>query len=652
MSHLRLFPASFVTFLLLACAGLAQTPPTVQPEETDLNKLAAVLRSDAPYAQKLLACKRLARLGNKESVAALAPLLADPQLSHPARLALEAITDPGAGDALRGAVGRLKGQPLVGVIHSLGVRRDPQAVTLVERLLADPDAEVAGASAWALGKIGTPEAVAILGRSLAVPVAAVRNAVADACLDAAEQLQRQGKSEAAIALFDQVAKADLPARVRAAAERGAILVKASAGGDRLAAELQSPDAARFAMALTLAREIRDPIATQTLLAQLPKLPPARQALVLTALGDRADAAARPVAVQAAASADAQVRVAAMRALATLGNPSDVPLLLAGAAEADRAVADAALDSLAALPGIDASIVGALGQAQGKSRLILFDVVGRRQIAAAVPALLAALDAKDAATRMAAIGALGGTIAPHDFSSLTKRLLTTGSPEEQAAAQRALRLACSRRPDKRACAEALVASLAQAPPVAKRFLLELLGTVGGPTALDAVAAAAMDADEEIQDTATRVLGDWPTPDVAAALLEVARKSPSERFRVRALRGYLRVARQMDVSAGQKVVMCRQAIALAQRNEERILAIETLGRYASPEALKLAVAQLGSEPLRAAASTSVVSIGEMIVGSYPQQVAAAMQEVLKTTRDKNLTRRATEALRQATARSAGK
>ena len=72
-------------------------------------KLIAVLRSDAPPAEKAIACKRLAICGGKEAVPALAPLLADEELASWARIALEAIPDPAADDALRQALGKAAG---------------------------------------------------------------------------------------------------------------------------------------------------------------------------------------------------------------------------------------------------------------------------------------------------------------------------------------------------------------------------------------------------------------------------------------------------------------------------------------------------------------------------------------------------------------
>ena len=66
-------------------------------------------------------------VGSAKSVPALAALLSDPDLAHPARMALEPMANADAGTALRAALGKVQGKLLSGVIASIGARRDPQA---------------------------------------------------------------------------------------------------------------------------------------------------------------------------------------------------------------------------------------------------------------------------------------------------------------------------------------------------------------------------------------------------------------------------------------------------------------------------------------------------------------------------------------------
>lgn len=107
-----------------------------------------------PYA-KAKACQRLAVIGDRTSVPAVAALLSDEHLSVYARTALEQIPGDAATDALLAALPNLSGGQLVGVINSLGVRRDPRAVDALSRLLkADP--ETARAASIALARIRPP----------------------------------------------------------------------------------------------------------------------------------------------------------------------------------------------------------------------------------------------------------------------------------------------------------------------------------------------------------------------------------------------------------------------------------------------------------------------------------------------------------------
>jgi HEAT repeat protein len=158
-------------------------------------------------------------------VPALAALLSDEKLSHMARYALEPIPDPSVDEALRDAAGKLKGRLLVGVVGSLGVRRDPSAASLLVPMLKDSDPEVARTAARSLGKIASPEAAKVLGDALATAPDALRPAVGDACLACAEALLAAGKRNEAAATYERVGKAELPKHFRVAAMQGLILAR-------------------------------------------------------------------------------------------------------------------------------------------------------------------------------------------------------------------------------------------------------------------------------------------------------------------------------------------------------------------------------------------------------------------------------------------
>ncbi len=188
----------------------------------------AVLKSNAELKEKMDACRRLAIVGTKEAVPTLAALLGDEKLAHMARYAMEPIADPSVDAALLAALDKLEGRLLVGVIGSIGVRRDPKAVEPLTHMLHNEDPLVAQAAARSLGRLATPEAVEYLTGALTKAPAALRPAVADACLGCAESLLAAGERSEAAAIYQSVGKAELPKHFRVAATHGAIQARKSA----------------------------------------------------------------------------------------------------------------------------------------------------------------------------------------------------------------------------------------------------------------------------------------------------------------------------------------------------------------------------------------------------------------------------------------
>jgi HEAT repeat protein len=182
--------------------------------------LAMLENADASAGCKDFACKKLMLMAGPESVPALAKLVGDDEsLAALGRYALEQMPQPEAGAALRDALGRTKGRVLIGVINSLGVRKDAQAVAALVRLLADKDAAVAAAAAAALGKIGGSQATAALraARSKAAPE--VRAEIRPALLACAEGLLASGNKDEAEAIHRELSGEDEPEWIRAVVKK-------------------------------------------------------------------------------------------------------------------------------------------------------------------------------------------------------------------------------------------------------------------------------------------------------------------------------------------------------------------------------------------------------------------------------------------------
>ena len=127
--------SQFAVLLLLPLLYPAPLLAGDLQKETNEIVLIEILEAPGGEADKALACKRLAIYGTPRAVPALATLLPNPELSSWARIALEAIPDATAGKALQEGTKRVQGMQLIGVINSLGVRREASAVTDLLRLM-------------------------------------------------------------------------------------------------------------------------------------------------------------------------------------------------------------------------------------------------------------------------------------------------------------------------------------------------------------------------------------------------------------------------------------------------------------------------------------------------------------------------------------
>lgn len=200
-----------------AVAAVQNDPPARQTLEQQF--LAALKACSSELAREFI-CSKLAWIGSTNSVATLAALLPDPQLSCAACSALQAIPDNHAAKALRDSLPKLNSLPKVGVINSLGARRDADSVRVLVRLLKENDTAVASAATAALGRIGSVKAAKALRAFQPKAPPTLQLQLADAALACAEQLLNQGRKTEAQALYQMLAAPTQPAHVQSAASRG------------------------------------------------------------------------------------------------------------------------------------------------------------------------------------------------------------------------------------------------------------------------------------------------------------------------------------------------------------------------------------------------------------------------------------------------
>ena len=243
-------------------------------------------------------------MGTKDAIPALVTLLPDEKMNEYARFGLEGIPDPAVDEALRAATSKLQGRPLVGVLDSIGQRKDTKAGEALGPILERPGTWPLPVrpAAGALGRIGTPEAADPLmlavatdspihtgcGRRPAWPVPR-------AWPPPARWTTPRCSAPLCARASMRWIKKDIPKHLKVAALQGSFRFRKEVAVQLLLKQLKSPENAYFNVALAAVRQMPTAEVTEALVALAPKLPAERQALLILAIGDRRGKDAAPVA---------------------------------------------------------------------------------------------------------------------------------------------------------------------------------------------------------------------------------------------------------------------------------------------------------------------------------------------------------------------
>ncbi len=607
MRKIRLSVAEvFGLFVGIICVPML----SAQTADEMRTKAIEVLKSDAPFEQKSTACRDLARVGNKDCVPLLAGMLGDEKMSHMARYALEPIPDKAVDEAFRAALDKLNGKLLSGVIGSIGARRDTGSVDILAKYLNNGDGDVVRTTAMALGRIGTMDSGKVLLNALADAKGENVTRICDGLLTCGGNLLAEGRESKAKAVYDGMLSQNLPARLRAAALRGAVLCEKSDSMKLFANMIQDKELCVFGMALRVATELKGKKVTGILLSEIGKLPADRVVPVVRVLGKLGDRAALPALLEMTKKGDKATRIEAIQAAAEIGDGSAVPVFVDLMKDSDAEVSLAANTAMNGLPGegVDSAIVKMLEKPDPALRVKMIEVAGQRRIIKARPVLLKDMSDGDVAVRIAAAKSYGELAGAAELPVLIEMMAKSSDAGEIGTYERVLGSVCSLANDKDACARKLIEALAKATVAVKPALLKVLGITGGTEALKAVRTSVDDADKDVHLAAIRVLCEWKTIEAVPVLVDMAKNLASDTDKLLSLRGCLGMAMKTDIPEQDRIQICKQASGLIQRDEERRMLLGALGRIMNAASLEMVLPYLDNEKVRGDAIHAVIALVE--------------------------------------------
>ena len=619
------------TLSLVAAAAALTLARAAQPDTEQ--QLIGVLQSSATPAEKDAACARLKLVGTARCVPALAALLTDEQLSHSARYALEPMTFKEAGRALLDALSKTTGGTRLGIIDSLGVRRETSAVAPVARLLTDADPLTGCAAARALGNIGGSDALRALESVPGTASEPLHRAVVDAELRCANTLLAERGDARAQPIFARIYETEKSDAFRVAAYRGMILAAGKGGLDLALRGIEGePGPARLA-ALQLVGTLEPPGATKALAALLPKLEPFVQISLLDGLAQRNDpAAAAPIAALARSAAP-EVRLASINALSSLGDASTASFLAEVAATGPGAEQKAARQALEDLRrgNVAEAMLQQLDTVAPPVQAELARALAARGDTVALPKLTALARQGVGPARTAALKGLGLLADQPQLGSLVRLVLDAEEPAARLQAAETLNTACQniRSRHGRVDPQPLLAGLKDGSADGRAALLPICGGIVAPETRAALRASVADPNPQVREAAIRSMCDTSDVELLDDLVHLARQTREENFRMLAIAGAVRLTTEerAELANSRRVAALGDLLAgPAERPEQKRLVLAGLGEIPDLAALKLVEPALADPMVQTEAALAAVKIASALPASEARAAKESLQKEL--------------------------
>jgi HEAT repeat protein len=579
-------------------------------------------------------------------------MLADEKLNHPARFALEAMPCPESDAALIEGIKTLDGVCCVGCVNSVAMKQLPAAAgVLKSRLENCNDATLRAAIYRALSLIGADDAKELLLSKASQPDADAQAArvQGESLLNLVGQFCKAGQYDKAIAVCESIRSASFPAFIQNMALYHELLAKQSDAVALLKENLQSPDERKVNVALKTIREFEPkdaPAIVGALIEFLPSLSQDMQSRVLWALGDRQDEPSQaltfPVLKKFATGSAPQMQLVAVKGLGKVAKsravesfeyimsipvPTDADQLKDFVAE--RNAAFVRLDC----PAVEEAIVRQFHKQNSDVNLTsLVWTIKQLRLPVSADELIAliAKPGVSAELRAECLKALGQIVTIDQLPKLAAVLAAERNDDLSTAV---LSDACARMPQEQCAAKIVEAMGAATSPDDQIRTFQLLKLIGGKTALNYIDQACQ--NPETIDAATQILGKWSTPEdvntVAAICLKVAKESKDKKYAVRAIRAYIRLARQFYMPSKQKFDMCKTAFQTATRPEDKALIFEVFKRVIEVESAKQAFSYASDPQYAEAAYDAVVAIAAKFQGDSPE-LAQMLKEIVQKSKVK--------------------
>lgn len=555
-------------------------------------QLISFLETEATKAGKMEACRHLRIIGTEKSVPVLEKMLLKKETCDMARYALEKIPGAASDNALLRGLEKSKGLIKAGIVSSLGHRKVPEAVPYLEKILnKNNDPSLSFAAAAALGHIKNHQAAEVLVKAFSKTKEELKTQIIGSLLKCAEEYLSRGSQEKAQNIYDKILNTDLPLSLQNSAFRGKIRAAGPRGAQIILETLRDDEKKVYPSCIEMIPENFDAAHISQISSLIPSLPDSVKIPLISTLSLYPEKEVLQTVLDSAQSSNQEVRLVSLKTLKQIGNATIVGFLAEYASRSKGKEQQQARSSLWGLrgPDIDKTIISNLDSENiPEIQIEYLQAVEKRQIYSGKEILFSKLNSDNPKIRLQAVKSIKTISSPKDMSRLIELLVNIKDNRlrEEIINTTAFTALKIQNPLERGDMVTRALNEVEAPK-SRSSLYSLLGRIGDDSTLPTLRRGLSESKELIRDAVVRAFANWPTPTASEDVLHLAQTSDKTEHQVLCLRSYIKMIGMEPYQRPESAIQSLEtALKLAQRDEEKIMILGVLPKFACDQAVDLA------------------------------------------------------------------
>lgn len=562
---------------------------------------------------KAFIISQLQIVGKDDAISYLESYLTDNELADPAARALVKVNSTASKAALLKALAKTNGtKAQLSLIEALGHTYLKDAAQAIGVLVTGSNQEaLTKVGLFALANIADPASENILATAASRSGFTYDNTNAVAAyLLYAQNLAQTGHQGVAAKIAKQLLEQN-QIHIRTAALKLLSDVNPTEGDTYLLAALTDQAFEYRAAAIQLALPNLTDATANVWVKKISKVDTLTQAAIIAMLGESKLPSVLPAIVKLTRNKNTSVKLAAIKAAGKIGEEQVLEdlynVMRKGNATDINAVTHVILTMKG--EGVTEKVAAFIPKAKPDVQVALINILAARAANGQLNTIFALLNDKNDSVKQAAFSALKQTVTKENLPQLFTLLSET---TDQAALNKVQDAIIAAVKDTNESEMLVLQQMSSSTDDKKILYYKVLASIGGAKSLAAVRSAFDSGNEQTKQAALTALSAWADAGSASELIKIARQTTNKNYLNQALAGYLRLARTAPNTPEQKLLMYRDAMALASTVALQQQILKGLEQVKILNAIIFAGKYLDDANLAQAAANAVMTI--TLAGKY--------------------------------------